>query len=87
MEYDSIMDISMNLNTIDDVSAVNDVSMELSAAVTPVPDSWAAPTSTKIETIDVLETVKKIDATIPNCNAVFERQKKALASKYASFLL
>ena len=85
MEYDSIMDISMNFNTIDDVSAVNEVSMEVSTAATPVPESWT--TSAKVEIIDPTETLKKISVSVPSFKSVLERQKRALTSKYACFLL
>ncbi len=74
----------MNFNTIDDVSAVNEVSMEVSTAATPVPESWTTPA--KVETIDPTEILKKLGASMPNCKAVLERQKKALTSKYAGFL-
>lgn len=73
------MDISINLN-IDNISAVNDVSMELSTAMTPVPQSWAN-TRTRLEKTDVIETVKKANTIIPNSKELLERQKKALASK------
>lgn len=83
MEYDSIMDISMNFNTIDDVSTVNEVSMEVSTPTTPVPESWTTPV--KVETKDPTEILQKVSASMPDFKAVLERQKKALTSKYACF--
>ena len=88
MECDSIMDISMNFNTIDDdVSVVNEISMEVSALPTPVPESWNTITTSKVETVDATETLKKIHASVPNCNTFLERQKKAVTSKYKCSIL
>lgn len=77
MEYDSIMDISMNLN-IDNISVVNDVSMEFSTAATPTPQSWAN-TTTKLKKTDIIEIVKKSNSIIPNSRELLDRQKQAFA--------
>jgi hypothetical protein len=88
MECDSIMDISMNFNTIDDdISVVNEISMEVSALATPVPESWNTTTTSKVETVDAMEILKKIHASVPNSNPFLERQKKAVTSKHECFIL
>lgn len=83
MECDSIMDISMNLN-IDDVSALNEVSMEVSAATTPVPENWTRSImEVKQEpTTDILEVLQKSFASIPNWKTISESKKKSLAGKF-----
>lgn len=81
MECDSIMDISIALN-IDDISALNEVSMQLedsSTAATPAPETWTRSiTENKVQN-NVLENLQKSLMSIPNAKMISERKKKTLA--------
>lgn len=88
MECDSIMDISINLN-IDDMSVFNEVSMDITNAVTPVrQESWIqSQTEHKIETIssnDVFEKMRRNTALMPNLQLISERCKSNLAGKIST---
>lgn len=86
MECDSIMEISLILN-IDDISALNDVSMEVSTPVTPAPESWIPPHADNKSEIaavtenSALEKMKKFFTTLPNGTLLTQNIKANLAGK------
>lgn len=87
MECDSIMDISINLN-IDDISTLNEMSMELSTPATPSagPGFWMDQSDNKTETTAVttsksnaMEKMQKFFNSLPNGKLISENVKANLA--------
>ena len=75
------MDISYGGFNLDDLSELHDVSMEVSAAATPGPESWTRNTTeNKVET-NILESLQKTLLSIPNGKMISESRKKTLEGK------